>query len=56
MVAGLRDVGKGSAARLRQAGCRVMVSEAIDRARWQAAMEGYGGRAMGIAQREPKSS
>ncbi len=27
MVAGFGDVGKGSAASLRQAGCRVMVSE-----------------------------
>src|SRR5260221_8023891 len=41
IVAGFGDVGKGSAASLRQAGCRVMVS-AIDPVHaLQAAMEGY---------------
>jgi adenosylhomocysteinase len=41
MVAGFGDVGKGSAASLRQAGCRVMVSEIDPICAWQAAMEGY---------------
>jgi adenosylhomocysteinase len=41
MVAGYGDVGKGSAASLRQAGCRVMVSEVDPICAWQAAMEGY---------------
>src|SRR6202000_33305 len=41
MVAGLGDVGKGSAASLRQAGCRVMVSEIDPICALQAAMEGY---------------
>src|SRR5271169_4750337 len=41
MVAGFGDVGKGSAASLRQAGCRVMVSEVDPICAWQAAMEGY---------------
>jgi adenosylhomocysteinase len=41
MVAGFGDVGKGSAASLRQAGCRVMVSEADPICALQAAMEGY---------------
>ena len=39
MVAGYGDVGKGSAASLRQAGCRVMVSEVDPICAWQAAME-----------------
>src|SRR5580692_4029850 len=37
----LGDVGKGSAASLRQAGCRVMVSEVDPICALQAAMEGY---------------
>jgi adenosylhomocysteinase len=41
MVAGYGDGGKGSAASLRQAGCRVMVSEVDPICALQAAMEGY---------------
>jgi adenosylhomocysteinase len=41
MVCGFGDVGKGSAASLRQAGCRVMVSEVDPICALQAAMEGY---------------
>jgi len=41
MVAGFGDVGKGSAASLRNAGCRVMISEADPICALQAAMEGY---------------
>ena len=41
MVAGFGDVGKGSAASLRQAGCRVMVAEIDPICALQAAMEGY---------------
>ena len=41
MVAGFGDVGKGSAASLKQAGCRVMVSEVDPICALQAAMEGY---------------
>jgi adenosylhomocysteinase len=41
MVCGYGDVGKGSAASLRQAGCRVMVSEVDPICALQAAMEGY---------------
>jgi adenosylhomocysteinase len=41
MVAGFGDVGKGSAASLRQAGCRVMVSEIDPICALQAVMEGY---------------
>ena len=41
MVAGFGDVGKGSAASLRQAGARVMVSEIDPICALQAAMEGY---------------
>jgi len=40
-VAGFGDVGKGSAESLRQAGCRVMVSEVDPICALQAAMEGY---------------
>src|SRR6516165_4109194 len=40
MVAGFGDVGKGSAASLRQAGCRVLVSEVDPICAPQAAMEG----------------
>ena len=40
-VAGFGDVGKGSAASLRNAGCRVMVSEVDPICALQAAMEGY---------------
>jgi adenosylhomocysteinase len=41
MVAGFGDVGKGSAASLRNAGCRVMVSEIDPICALQASMEGY---------------
>ena len=41
MVAGFGDVGKGSAAGLRNAGCRVLVSEVDPICALQAAMEGY---------------
>jgi adenosylhomocysteinase len=41
MVAGFGDVGKGSTASLRNAGCRVMVSEVDPICALQAAMEGY---------------
>jgi adenosylhomocysteinase len=41
MVAGFGDVGKGSAASLRQAGCRVMVSEVDPICALQAMMDGY---------------
>ena len=40
-VAGFGDVGKGSAESLRQAGCRVMVTEADPICALQAAMEGF---------------
>ena len=40
-VAGFGDVGKGSAASLRQAGCRVVVAEVDPICALQAAMEGY---------------
>ncbi len=41
VVAGYGDVGKGSAASLRQAGCRVLVTEIDPICALQAAMEGY---------------
>ncbi|HUO89908.1 MAG TPA: adenosylhomocysteinase [Rhizomicrobium sp.] len=41
MVCGFGDVGKGSAASLRQAGCRVMISEIDPICALKAAMEGY---------------
>src|SRR6201747_1983162 len=41
VVAGFGDVGKGSAASLRNAGCRVMISEIDPICALQAAMEGY---------------
>jgi adenosylhomocysteinase len=41
MVAGYGDVGKGSAASLRQAGCRVLVSEIDPICALQAAMDSY---------------
>ncbi|HKU64266.1 MAG TPA: adenosylhomocysteinase, partial [Rhizomicrobium sp.] len=41
MVCGFGDVGKGSAASLRNAGCRVMISEIDPICALQAAMEGY---------------
>ncbi|MQX38267.1 adenosylhomocysteinase [Roseospira navarrensis] len=41
VVAGFGDVGKGSAESLRQAGCRVLVTEADPICALQAAMEGY---------------
>ncbi|WP_158809527.1 adenosylhomocysteinase [Beijerinckia sp. L45] len=41
MIAGFGDVGKGSAASMRNAGCRVLVSEVDPICALQAAMEGY---------------
>src|SRR3989441_10854356 len=41
MVAGFGDVGKGSAASLRQAGCRVLGAEVDPICALQAAMGGY---------------
>jgi adenosylhomocysteinase len=41
VVAGFGDVGKGSAASLRNGGCRVLVTEADPICALQAAMEGY---------------
>ncbi len=41
VVAGFGDVGKGSAASLRHAGCRVLVTETDPICALQAAMEGY---------------
>ena len=41
IVCGFGDVGKGSAASLRQAGCRVLVTEVDPICALQAAMEGY---------------
>ncbi|WP_291298942.1 adenosylhomocysteinase [Elioraea sp.] len=41
LVAGFGDVGKGSAASMRNAGCRVMVTEIDPICALQAAMEGY---------------
>jgi adenosylhomocysteinase len=41
VVSGFGDVGKGSAASLRNAGCRVMVTEVDPICALQAAMEGY---------------
>jgi adenosylhomocysteinase len=41
MVVGFGDVGKGSSASLRNAGCRVLVSEVDPICALQAAMEGY---------------
>jgi adenosylhomocysteinase len=41
MVAGFGDVGKGSAASLRQAGCRVLVAEIDPICALQAAIDGY---------------
>jgi adenosylhomocysteinase len=41
MVCGFGDVGKGSAASLRNAGCRVLVAEVDPICALQAAMEGY---------------
>lgn len=41
MIAGFGDVGKGSAASMRNAGCRVMISEIDPICALQAAMEGY---------------
>jgi adenosylhomocysteinase len=41
MVAGFGDVGKGSAASLHQAGCRVLIAEVDPICALQAAMEGY---------------
>jgi adenosylhomocysteinase len=41
MVCGFGDVGKGSAASLRNAGCRVMISEVDPICALQASMEGY---------------
>ena len=41
IVAGFGDVGKGSAASLRQSGARVMVTETDPICALQASMEGY---------------
>jgi adenosylhomocysteinase len=41
MIAGFGDVGKGSAASLRNAGCRVLIAEIDPICALQAAMEGY---------------
>ena len=41
IVAGFGDVGKGSAASLRQSGARVLVTEADPICALQASMEGY---------------
>ena len=41
IVAGFGDVGKGSAASLRQSGARVMITETDPICALQAAMEGY---------------
>ena len=41
IVAGFGDVGKGSAASLRQAGARVLITETDPICALQAAMEGY---------------
>ena len=41
MLLGFGDVGKGSAASLRQSGARVMVTETDPICALQAAMEGY---------------
>ena len=49
IVAGFGDVGKGSAASLRQSGARVMVTEADPICALQAAMEGYEVVVMGEA-------
>jgi len=46
VVAGFGDVGKGSAASLRNAGCRVVVTEIDPICALQAAMEGYEVRTM----------
>src|SRR5438093_6554082 len=53
MVAGFGDVGKGSAASLRQAGCRVLVAEVDPICALQAAMEGYEVTTMEDAARRP---
>ena len=52
IVAGFGDVGKGSAASLRQSGARVMVTEADPICALQAAMEGYEVVLMGDAIKE----
>ncbi len=49
VVNGFGDVGKGSAASLRNAGCRVMVTEVDPICALQAAMEGYQVTTMGDA-------
>jgi adenosylhomocysteinase len=56
MVAGFGDVGKGSAASMRNAGCRVLVSEVDPICALQAAMEGYEVVTMEDARRAPTSS
>ena len=53
MVCGFGDVGKGSAASLRQAGCRVVVSEIDPICALQAAMEGY--EVMTMDEAEPRA-
>ncbi len=56
VVAGYGDVGKGSAACLRNAGARVMVTEIDPICALQAAMEGYQVVTMDDAARRPTSS
>jgi adenosylhomocysteinase len=52
VVAGFGDVGKGSAASLRNAGCRVIVTEIDPICALQAAMEGYAVKTMDDAAKE----
>ncbi|MGD9538258.1 MAG: adenosylhomocysteinase [Alphaproteobacteria bacterium] len=52
VVAGFGDVGKGSAASLRNAGCRVIVTEIDPICALQAAMEGYAVKTMDDAAAE----
>ncbi|HQW97115.1 MAG: adenosylhomocysteinase [Saprospiraceae bacterium] len=52
VVAGYGDVGKGSAASLRGAGCRVIVTEIDPICALQAAMDGYAVRTMANAVKE----
>src|SRR6201988_1700253 len=52
VVAGYGDVGKGSAASLRGAGCRVIVTEIDPICALQAAMDGYEGKKLADAVKE----
>jgi len=56
MVAGFGDVGKGLGGSLRQAGCRVLVSEIDPICALQAAMEGYEVTTMRTPRRAPTFS